>query len=267
MEITQKECFCPEFVNRFGLQPVAKYARKTWEFVNLYSQTRGANRLLALVRALDLLAERPEVRARGVEVPALPGLRDWIGRETKLGNPALEAELERTANADLERVYAWSLAANAAVERIVRDVPPFPLVRECLVRLGEQADTIVVSQTPTVALRREWAEHGLDGLVRAIAGQEMGTKAEHLALAAGDRYAAGHVLMIGDAPGDLAAAEHANALFFPVNPGRVEDSWRLLYEEAADRFLAGTFAGDYQKRLVDEFMRRLPDEPRGRRRW
>ena len=44
MEIKHKECFAPMFIKNFHLQPVSKYAREVWEFVNLYSKDRGANR-------------------------------------------------------------------------------------------------------------------------------------------------------------------------------------------------------------------------------
>ena len=44
MEIKHKECFTPMFIKHFKLQAVSKYARECWDFVNLYSKTRGANR-------------------------------------------------------------------------------------------------------------------------------------------------------------------------------------------------------------------------------
>src|SRR3990170_1408289 len=47
-------------------------------------------------------------------------------------------------------------------------------------KLGELADMVVVSQTPTEALIREWQEHEIAGYVAMIAGQEMGTKTEHI---------------------------------------------------------------------------------------
>ena len=68
MEIKHKECFTPMFIKHFTLQAVSRYAREVWEFVNLYSKTRGANRFPALVRALNLLRERPQVAARKVQV-------------------------------------------------------------------------------------------------------------------------------------------------------------------------------------------------------
>ena len=83
MEIKHKECFIPNFVNFFGLQAVAKYAREAAEFTNLYSKTRGANRFPAYLLALELLEARAEVLARKVKIPRLQGVRDWVNRETK----------------------------------------------------------------------------------------------------------------------------------------------------------------------------------------
>jgi len=52
-----------------------------------------------------------------------------------------------------------------------------------------------------------------------------------------------------------------HALFFPINPGAEEASWKRLFDEGIDRFLAGTFAGQYQAELLAEFDRCLPDRP------
>ena len=93
MEIKHKECFTPMFIKHFNLQAVSKYAREVWEFVNLYSKTRGANRFPALVRSLNLLRARPQVRARGVSVAETEALEDGIARESKLGNATLAAEV------------------------------------------------------------------------------------------------------------------------------------------------------------------------------
>ena len=260
MEIKHKECFTPMFIKHFSLQAVSKYAREVWDFVNLYSKTRGANRFPALVRALNLLRERPQVKARNVHVPDTKALDEWIARETKLGNATLAAEV-KGGNKGLAQVKVWSDAVNAAIEDIVKGVPPFPLVRECLAKINDKADAICISQTPGDALKREWAEHDLDGFVKIIAGQEMGTKTEHLKFAAKDKYPPTKILMIGDAPGDFKAAKSNGALFFPINPGNEEASWERLYREGLDRFFAGTYAGDYESKLVKEFDACLPEHP------
>jgi phosphoglycolate phosphatase-like HAD superfamily hydrolase len=260
MEIKHKECFTPMFIKHFSLQAASKYAREVWEFVNLYSKTRGANRFPALSRALNLLRERPQVIARKVHVPDTKALDEWVARETKLGNAALAAEV-KNGNTGLAQVKRWSDAVNAAIEDIVHGVPPFPLVRECLVKINTKADAMCISQTPADALKREWAEHGIDKFVKIIAGQEMGTKTEHLKYAAKDKYPAAKILMLGDAPGDFKAAKSNGALFFPINPGNEEASWERLCKEGLDRFFAGTFAGAYEATLVKEFDASLPENP------
>ena len=260
MEIKHKECFAPMFVKHHNLQAVSKYAREVWDFVNLYSKTRGANRFPALSRALNLLRDRPEVQARNVNVPSYPALDEWMERETKLGNATLAAEVEG-GNEGLAHIKVWSDGVNEQVADIVHGVPPFPLLRQTLEKALGQADMMVISQTPCDALEREWAEHDISKFVEIIAGQEMGTKTEHLKFAAVDNYAAEKILMIGDAPGDHKAAKANGVLFFPILPGREEDSWERLHGEALDRFFAGTYAGEYEEELFAEFDGCLPENP------
>jgi phosphoglycolate phosphatase-like HAD superfamily hydrolase len=188
-------------------------------------------------------------------------LAAWTTRETALGNPALKAEVQRTGNAELARCLDWSTTINEMVEKIVKKVPPFPGVRQSLDLLKGKADLMVVSATPGEALRREWAEHGIAAHMGLIAGQEMGSKAEHLKHAAGGKYPPEKVLMVGDAPGDLKAARSNQALFFPVNPGAEEASWERFHQEAAPRFLAGRYTRQYERGLVAEFEKILPAEP------
>ena len=97
--------------------------------------------------------------------------------------------------------------------------------------------------------------------VEIIAGQEMGTKTEHLKFAANGRYQENKILMIGDAPGDMRAAKKNNALFFPINPGTEEESWQRLYEEAFDKFMNDEYAGKYEEKLIAEFDACLPENP------
>ena len=261
MEIKHKECFCPNFIRSFELQRVQKYARETWEFVNLYSKYRGLNRFLAVIEAFRIMDERPEIHERGMLLPDIGPLQEWVGSETRLGNPVLEEYVNRTGNAFMQTVLDWSVNVNTSVSAMVYGMPPFPAVLDVLKRMQEKSDAIVVSQTPGEALVREWEENGMDGFVRLIAGQELGTKAEHLELAAKGKYPDDHILMIGDAPGDYKAAQDNGVLFFPIVPGREEASWINLKEDALDRFFEGTYAGEYENNLIMEFERYLPETP------
>jgi phosphoglycolate phosphatase-like HAD superfamily hydrolase len=259
MELKHKECFIPNIINHYELQGVSKYAREAAEFVNLYSKTRGINRFPALVETLQWLRKRPEVRARGVRVEVPQSLCDWIKEETKLGNPALQEKVEATQDPDLTKALAWSLDVNKTIAGLVRGVPPFPYVRESLEKLSAQADMLVVSATPNEALEAEWKEHDIAQYAAAICGQESGSKKETLVNAS--KYGAQRTLMIGDAPGDYQAAVANHCLFFPINPGDEETSWKRFFEEGVDRFLGGRFAGDYQQQLLDEFDTYLPEKP------
>ncbi len=263
MEIKHKECFIPNIIQYWDLQPVSKYARQAAEFVNLYSTWRGTNRWPALVMVFDLLRERDEVQRRGVTIPRAESLRAFIAQEK---HPHSDSGLkgymaEHPGDPELERALAWTTAVNSAVAEMVHGVPPFPYVRESLQAMQDRADMIVVSATPTAALDKEWHEHDIAQFVAVIAGQEMGKKAQHLSLASGGRYDPSHILMIGDAPGDMKAARANNALFYPIMPGEEEQSWRRFHEEAMDRFFAGTFAGEYEAALIAEFEAHLPSTP------
>lgn len=261
MEIKQKECFCPNFIRYFELQKISKYARETWEFVNLYSKTRGVNRFLAVLETFRLLEQRPEVQARGMELPDMKELLKWTRNESRLGNPALKEYVGRNGSDEMRRVLRWSLKVNEDIEDLVYGMPPFPGVRESLLNMTGRADIMVVSQTPLEALEREWAENGIDGFVRKICGQEYGTKAEHLELAAGGKYPREKILMIGDAPGDHQAAVSNGVLFFPINPGHEEQSWDRLLNEGLERFYNGSFKGAYEQELLKEFDAYLPQNP------
>jgi phosphoglycolate phosphatase-like HAD superfamily hydrolase len=239
MEIKHKECFIPNTIKHFGLQAVSRYTREAAEFVNLYSKWRGINRFPALALTFDFLAERPEVRARGVAVPPLKAMRDWLTHETTPGNPALEAQIraaEESAAAELRGVLTWSRAVNATIADIVQGVPPFSFVRDCLQKASERADIMVISATPLEALQREWRENDIARYAALIASQEMGTKIEQLRATTAGKYGDDRVLVVGDAPGDMQAARANDALFYPINPGA-------------------------ETTLVADFEARLPDTP------
>jgi len=265
MEIKHKECFCPCTIKHWNLQAVSKYAREAWEFVNLYSQWRGINRWPALLMVLGLLRERPEVKARRVEVTQASKLREFIASGKPLSNEGLKAHMAEHPDSELDKAMAWTKGVNAAIADLVHGVPPFPYLRESLEFLQKQADVVVVSATPGEALKREWEEHDIARYARIIAGQEMGTKKQHLALAARGKYSSDHILMIGDAPGDMEAARANGALFFPINPGHEEASWERLYKEGLGKFFAGEFVGAYEASLVAEFEKLLPAVPSWKR--
>ncbi len=261
MEIKHKECFIPNIIKSWDLQAISKYVRSAAEYVNLYSKWRGVNRFPALVKVFDLLKEWPEVQKRQVIIPRVSALRDWIKRETKLSNLTLKAEVDRTGDQELKTTLEWSVAVNDSVLEMVHGVPPFPNVRASLSKISDFADIIVCSATPGDALVREWKEHKIDRNVKVIAGQELGSKAEHIKLATAGKYNFQKILMIGDAPGDLIAARANKAKFYPINPGSEEESWREFLSTALERFINGEYNDDYEAQLINNFEQKLPETP------
>ncbi len=261
MEIKQKEAFCPMFIKHFNMQRISKYARETWEFVNLYSKTRGINRFKALLRTFELLQVRPEVITRGMNFINISSVKDWVNKESKLGNPTLQSYALEKNDVVINKTLEWSIEVNKIISEMVFDIPPFPFVKDSLNTMKDKADLMVVSQTPVEALVREWEEHNIQNYVRIIAGQEYGTKAEHIKYAAKGKYEDNKILMIGDAPGDHSAAKNNGVLFYPINPGHEDESWKRFYEESLARFFNGTYAGEYENSLILEFESYLPENP------
>lgn len=261
MEIKQKEFFIPLALRHFNLFPVARAVRETWEFVNLYSIHRGVNRFPALIKVFELLAERDEAIYPGCRLPDTGSLKRWVEEETRLSNEYLRKRVEDFPDPDLEKILEWSESINKEIGLWLRGVAPVKGAGETIGKIAGIADTIVVSQTPLEALEREWDEHCLRRYVRLIAGQEHGTKSEHIALAAKGKYPDEKILLVGDAFGDMKAAKDNNVLFFPVIPGKEEQSWQRLSEESLGKFIDGTYGGAYEDSLIREFRLSLPETP------
>src|SRR5512136_1276438 len=103
MEIKHKECFAPNTINWWDLQPVSKYAREAAEFVNLYSKWRGINRWPALVMVFDLLRERPEVMARGAKITEAKRLREFMASGQPLSDAGLKAYMAEHSDPELDK--------------------------------------------------------------------------------------------------------------------------------------------------------------------
>ena len=267
MGIKQRECFCPWLIGYFGLQPVAHAVRECKEFADLFSKTRGFNRHKTTKRIIaELLPSHPMVKARDFQVPQFPHYFAWVDDpKSTLSNDGLKQAIAAASNPDakreLELALAWSERVNWSIAEIVKGMPPFPFVCESLEKITPLADVIVVSATPCEALAREWEEHDIAKYAEVIAGQEMGKKAQHLEYAAKGRYEKNHILMVGDAPGDMKAAKANDALFYPINPGDEAISWKRFADVAFDKFINGQYAGTYEEKVIAEFDKYLPETP------
>lgn len=258
MELKHKECFIPNIIKYYNLQSVSRYAREVAEFVNLYSYWRGINRFPALTKTFELLVERHEVKARGVTIQDWSPIQKFIDEAESLANPTLKEAIAKTGDLVLKHLLKWSEAVNRDIEDMVKGLPPFLFVKESLKKLQNRADSMVVSATPSEALHREWEEHRIDEFVSIIAGQEIGKKEDQLGLTAQSKYKGGHILMVGDAMSDLKAARSADAMFYPILPGREEKSWKIFHDEIIEIFLDDRYDAEIETRFLHEFEKALP---------
>ncbi|WP_458415160.1 HAD family hydrolase [Schinkia sp. CFF1] len=247
MDVKHITCFGPKAVEVWGLEPIAKRFLEIWNMVNLYSRTRGINRFKGLVRTFELTA------AEGYEIPNLSRVKQWTERTKELSNRSLEKEIAEANDEQLKKALEWSNAVNKAIFGLSGEDHPFPNVKEGLAAINNSADIAIVSSANGGAVREEWTRHELAPYVQVMLGQEAGTKAACIEGLKKHGYASESVLMVGDAPGDLEAAQKNGVFYYPILVGKEAFSWKRLADEAIGKLLNGSFKGDYQQQLIDEF--------------
>jgi len=263
MEIKQRSVFLPVAVELWNLHAVQKPFYEIAEFINLYSVHRGVNRFQALAMALERLARRPEVLAERVVLPDYAALKTFVLSGRALSAASLADYNHALGSPFLAEVVEWSKRSDERYAQVTRDEgnPAYPLVREALARAAQNADIMIVSSSSHEALLQDWGDTHLLPFITLVAGQEMGSKAAQLNFALQGEARRERALMIGDALGDLDAARANSVMFYPIIPGREKQSWDLFFNEALHRFFQLTYAGDYEQRLVGDFMNVLrPDE-------
>ena len=260
MEIKQKQHFHPMIIRQWGLEAIESQVRAAAEFVYLYSPYRGLNRFLGLCKTFELLNDWPESKDNA-PLPDPADLRVYCDSGLPLSNATIKSEAERTDSASLAAAHQWSTALNEDIDTNMPDPPVFQGAEEALKLISKNSDAIVISQTQAGALLKDWYRDDLAQYVSVIAGPELGSKIDDFNMAAVNRYPSNAILMIGDAPGDLATAEAIGCNFFPINPGQEVESWDRFIDEAYVEFLAGGFSVKYQQERNREFKALLPGMP------
>lgn len=253
MEYKHKEIFGPKMIKIWKLESIAEEVIQEWNYVNLYSQWRGINRFLALVKVFELLKDNKTILNKKFELPDIKFLCEWTKRSDKLSNVLLEARIKEHSDVTLEKAIIWSKLVNEEISKSKVDCLPFESVHKSLEKAQKYADVVVISSANAEALKKEWNEHGIASFVKVLAGQEMGTKTSCIGYVKNKKYDNLHVLMVGDAPGDLKAAKDNRVLYYPIIPGKEEVSWQKFYNEAFDKFVNGNYKGEYQEQLIGEF--------------
>ena len=240
MTSTQEHCFMPAFAAFFGGSSDRASLDELWRFVSLGSRLRGANRYRALAAALRIGSRHPRLgpELRRSERVA-SALEAWLAQESVASNAGLESALaSRRADKSLGCALEWSRTVDEAVASLPPP-PPFRGAASALPLLALGAELMILTSGPAASVIRDWERAGLGPYASSVAGLERGPKTRALLGAMAGRYESGRVLVVGDSPGDLETARAAGVFFFPIVPGREEESWESLASDFLPRFREG----------------------------
>ena len=248
-------CFGPCMVDEWSLQQWEEEILRRWNDINLFQMTRGINRFKGLAMALS------EINEKYTPIVGVEALNKWVETAPALSNDGISKAIQEATDDDaricLQKALLWSYAVNENITKLPEELKiPFPGAKEGLAAAAKFADVAVVSSANRDAVEEEWEKYGLLEHTDIILAQDCGSKAHCIARMMEFGYAADHVLMVGDAPGDCDAAEKNGVWFYPILVNWEEESWTGLREQMLDVFRAGEY-GAYQKEKKQVFIENL----------
>ena len=251
MDVKHMRCFGPCLVYEWDLGEYREEIIRLWRKVNLLSASRGVNRFQGLAQVLKNIHENY------TQVEGLEGYLGWAGSAQELSDISLEEAYEKTGNICMKKAMDWSRLVNQSMA-MVSDTkkPPFEGTEDALRLAREQADIVILTAANRQEINKEWEVFELAQYTDLLMAQEDGRKEECLKELLEKGYEKDHVLMVGDAPADLAAAQAAGVLFYPILAYQERESWEN-FSEALDHFTNEDYAGSYQEERIKEFQENL----------
>lgn len=251
MDVKHMRCFGPCLVYEWDLGDFREEIIRLWRKVNLLSVSRGVNRFQGLAQVLKNINENY------TKVEGLDGYLRWVESAQELSDQSLEEAYEKTENLCMKKALDWSRLVNQSMA-MVSDTkkPPFEGTEDALRLAREKADIVILTAANRQEINKEWEVFELAQYTDLLMSQENGKKEDCLKELLEKGYKKEHVLMVGDAPADLAAAQAAGVLFYPILAYQERESWEN-FSEALDHFTKEEYAGDYQKEKIKEFRENL----------
>ena len=221
MNVKHFECFGPCFADEWQIKDRAS-ALKRWNEINLYQLTRGINRFKGLARILkEMYPNDPEVAAFKV----------WTDSARELSEGTVEEQIKAGGGHIFKKAFAWSRATNATIAALPDEKKcAFNGVYEALKDAGKNFDIAIVSSANYAAVTEEWKRCSLLSLVDCVTTQQDGSKAHCISRLIGKGYSPSNVVMVGDAPGDMDAAESNGVQFYPILVNHEEESWSRIID-------------------------------------
>ena len=252
MDIKHIRCFGPCMIEVWQLQKWEEKILKRWNEINLYTITRGINRFKGLSMALSETNEQYQ---------AIDGIDDliyWSENADELSNEALKKEIEKHPQKKIFKLaLKWSEMVNNAIKKLPEsEIKPFPLVKEALKLAHEKADIAIVSSANLGAVLDEWEKHGLLEHTDIVLTQNVGSKTFCISELLKKGYNKENVLMCGDAPGDLKAAETNEVFYYPILVKKEKDSWQDFINQGFSHLLDGSY-DEYETIKKRDFYKNL----------
>ena len=253
MDIKHIRCFGPCMVEEWGLQQWQDEILYRWNEVNLYTMTRGINRFKGLSVALT------EVNTRFCPIEGVQALAYWAEHSDELSNDALMRQIDAQPNQSIfQKALNWSNAVNTNIKALPEsEIKPFIGVKDALAFAHQKADVAIVSSANLGAVLDEWEKYGLLEHTDIVLAQNAGSKAYCIGELLKKGYDPDKVLMCGDAPGDLKAAEVNGVFYYPILVRNEKDSWQEFIAQGFDRLVNGSYSGQYQDKKEKQFIENL----------
>lgn len=252
MDIKHIRCFGPCMVEEWGLGQWKEEILDRWNEINLYTMTRGINRYKGLAIALQ------EINEKYTPIEELDTLVQWAQNSPELSNGALQRAIEENDCISLKKALSWSKAVNESINALPEEEKvPFEGVKEALAFAHDKVDVAIVSSANLDAVLEEWERFGLLEHTDIVLAQDAGSKAFCIGELLKAGYEKDHVLMCGDAPGDMDAADQNGVFYYPILVRHEKESWKEFQEEAVGMLLEGNYGGEYQQRKKDAFLNNL----------
>ena len=248
MTIKHVRCFGPCFVNTLDIKEHVDEILEHWNYINLYSLTRGINRFQGFYEECKHIKE-----TYGVDFDGLEEFEKWVKNTSEFSIKSIDKYMETCSNNALFiKAKEWSKDVNDSI----RSLPPsdmFEGVKVTLAKAYEEADLLGVSSANKEAVNEEWTRLDLIKYFKEVACQDKGTKSNIIRDALVNGYDKKKVVMVGDAVGDYNAAKENGVYFFPIIPKYESKSWERLLNEGISKLVNNEFDEGYQKELLDEF--------------
>lgn len=252
MNIKHQRCFGPMLVEQWGLHAWRERILDRWNEINLYSMTRGINRFLGLGMLLE------EIDATYTAIKGVGPFLTWARNAQELSNATVLAMAKETGQDIFSKALSWSLAVNKAITELPdSDKMSFSGVKQSLVNAKQHANICIISAANPEAVIEEWTQHKLMEYVDVSLAQDVGPKAYCISKMLEFGYNPNNVVMVGDAPGDLQAAQENDILFYPILVRQEEASWRDFLTTLLPHLLDGTYRAHHQQTMIKSFIYNL----------